>query len=119
MPEIDIGTDSHEKAEFVFQTLSGEDLTTLRKTNVLVSTSMSYIRSYRRAQGFLGAGEDKLKAIEKLGQILPYDTAEKLVQAVLDNKIGAKATFAFRGTTENEGFELQSLEIPEDETKGV
>jgi hypothetical protein len=114
MPEIDIGSDSKNRAEFVFQILSGEDLSTLRKTSVLVSSAMAYIRSYRRATGFFGAGENKLKAIEKLSQILPYDAAEKLFQAIIDNKIGSKVTFTFRGKTEDEGFELQSLKIPEE-----
>jgi hypothetical protein len=112
MPEIDVGSDSKNRAELVFQPLSGEDITSLRRTSVLVSTTMSFIRSYRRAINTNEAGVYKERARETLGRILPRDVTEKLLQALLDNNIGAKATFTFRGKTENEGFELQSLEIP-------
>lgn len=115
MPEIEIGRGYDSgKPEFVFQLLKGEDLTTLRKTSVLVSIANSYVSSYVKAPDAYGAGEKIEKAKETLAQLLPYEVSEKLIKALLDQKIGAKVSFIFTGKTEREGFTLESVEIPEE-----
>jgi len=84
----------------------------LTKTNMRVSTAMSYISSFRRTESVLGAQGYRQKAEATLARIMPAERANEMIEAVINNAVGTKATIVMRGETEEQGFIFKSLERP-------
>lgn len=111
MPEISVETGNRGTPEFKFQPLKGEDIRKLDQAAIKATSASISAKNSLRSKALWEAESKQREAVSTLADIMPREVAEKLVQALLDFRIGSSVTLKMKGETEFDGFTVSNVEI--------